>query len=116
MGSVTVKEQVEVANRKTSGFKKVQDAIDTHRAQLTWRSRLAFKKRAEENVELRPAEKTGAEWDGFHVEDVDLKSWQDTRTPCERAFEDFDLDKNGIITINEVIDYLLTLKPEERPK
>jgi hypothetical protein len=116
MGSVTVKEQVEVANRKTSGFKKVQDAIDTHRAQLTWRSRLAFKKRAEENVELRPAEATGAEWDGFHVEDVDLKSWADNRTPCEKAFDNFDINKDGVITIQEVIDYLLTVKPEERPK
>merc|ERR1712072_232779 len=115
-GSVTVTQQVDNLKRASNGFAKVQEAMDKHRAQLTFRSRLAFKKRAEENVELRPAEKTGAEWDGFHVEDVDLKSWQDTRTPCERAFEDFDLDKNGIITINEVIDYLLTLKLEERPK
>lgn len=115
-GSVTVTQQVDTLNRASAGFAKVQEAMDKHRAQLTFRSRLAFKKRAEENVDLRPAEKTGAEWDGFHVEDVDLKSWQDTRTPCERAFEDFDLDKNGIITITEVIDYLLTLKPEERPK
>jgi hypothetical protein len=114
--TVTVKQQVEVANRKTKGFEKIQEAMDTHRAQLTWRSRNAFKKRAEENVDLRPAEKTGAEWDGFHVEDVDLKSWEDTRTPCEKAFDNFDINKDGVITIQEVIDYLLTVKPEERPK
>jgi uncharacterized protein YccT (UPF0319 family) len=115
-GSVTVKNQVEAQTRATNGRAKVKDEMDSHRKRLTFRSRLAFKKRAEENIELRQAEKTGAEWDGFAVEDVSLKSYTDTRTPCEKAFDDFDRNKDSIVTINEVIEYLLAIPFEERPE
>merc|ERR1712072_755567 len=115
-GSITVKNQVEAQTRATNGCLKVKDEMDSHRRRLTFRSRLAFKKRAEENIELRQAEKTGAEWDGFHVEDVALNSYVDNRTPCEKAFDDFDKNKDSIVTINEVIEYLLAITPDERPE
>merc|ERR1712093_673700 len=89
-GASTVRDQVGAQTRATNGRTKVKDEMDAHRRRLTYRSRLAFKKRAEENIELRQAEKTGAEWDGFNVEDVSLNKWVDNRTPCQKAFDDFD--------------------------
>lgn len=66
---------------------------------------------------MRHAEKTGAEWDGFRVEDVALVSaTADNRSPVQQAFDSFDINKDGTITIEEVIEYLLTLKPAQRPK
>jgi hypothetical protein len=116
-GSVTVKDQVGAQTRATNGRNKVKEEMDSHRKRLTFRSRLAFKKRAEENIELRAAEKTGAEWDGFNVEDVSLKSaTADNRTPCQKAFDEFDKNKDSIVTINEVIEYLLAITPDERPE
>jgi hypothetical protein len=114
-GSITVKDQVGAQTRATNGRQKVKDEMDSHRRRLTFRSRLAFKKRAEEAIELRQAEKTGAEWDGFNVEDVSLNKWVDNRTPCQKAFDDFDKNKDSIVTINEVIEYLLAIQPDERP-
>merc|ERR1711907_507981 len=116
-GSVTVKDQVGAQTRATNGRNKVKEEMDSHRKRLTYRSRLAFKKRAEEPIELRAAEKTGAEWDGFNVEDVTLKkAAADNRSPCEKAFDAFDIDSDGIITIEEVIDFLLSVPPDERPE
>merc|ERR1712023_390110 len=67
-------------------------------------------------VELRHAEKTGAEWDGFRVESVDLHKVTDTRSECEKAFDAFDLDHDNVIRIEEVIEYLLSVKQHQRPK
>jgi len=115
--SANAKQAVEAMSAAKSGAKKVLELRDSHRRRLAYRNRNTVKKRAEEKIELRKAEKTGAEWDGFSVEDVTLKSGkQENLTPCEKAFRSFDMDNDSVITIDEVINYLLSVKPEERPR
>merc|ERR1711977_93383 len=106
-GSVTVKDQIGAQLKATEGQKKVQEVQNAHRRRLAYRSRNLAKKRAEEKIELRKAEATGAEWDGFQVEDVQLKKRVEVELdPCEKAFKSFDLDGDDIISIN----------PDERPE
>merc|ERR1711988_1255669 len=92
-GSVLVKEQTNAQMKAKEGQKKVKDEMDAHRKRLTYRSRMAVQRRAKEPIELREAEKTGAEWEGFKVEKCSLHSAaEDTRSPCQRAFDVFDMD------------------------
>jgi hypothetical protein len=113
----TVKTQVAGQLKATEGGKKVAEVRASHRRRLAYRARLAVKKRATEVIELRAAEKTGAEWDGFQVEAVGLKAAAvENLSPVEKAFRSFDRDGDGDITIDEVIEYLLSVGPEERPE
>jgi hypothetical protein len=115
-GSLTVKEQTSAQMAAKAGQAKVKEEMDSHRKRLTYRTRMAVTRKADEMIDLRKAEKTGAEWDGFQVENVALKhAAEDNRSPCERAFDLFDIDEDGIITIDEVINYLLSVPPDERP-
>merc|ERR1711924_380000 len=78
---------------------------------------MQVKKDASEVIELRKAEKTGAEWDGFRVEDVKLRSAKkEIKSAAREAFDSFDLDGDKTITIEEVIQYLLSVSPEQRPE
>merc|ERR1711988_693813 len=98
------------------GKKKVKEAMEAHRKRLAYRQRMLVKKDANEKIELRKAELTGAEWDGFRVEDVQLKARvEEELSPCEKAFKAFDIDGDSVITIDEVIDYLLSVPPDDRP-
>merc|ERR1712216_626723 len=85
-GSVTVKDQIGAQLKATEGQKKVQEVQN-------------------------------AEWDGFQVEDVQLKKRVEVELdPCEKAFKSFDLDGDDIISIKEVMKYLLSITPDERPE
>merc|ERR1712178_78714 len=89
--------------------------MEAHRKRLAYRQRMLVKKDAQ-TIELREAEKTGAEWDGFRVEDVQLTTRVEAElSPCEKAFKAFDIDGDSVITIDEVIEYLLSVKPDDRP-
>lgn len=37
------------------------------------------------------------------------------KTPVQAAFDAFDIDNDGTITIDEVIQFLLSVPPEQRP-
>jgi hypothetical protein len=115
-GSVSVKDQVAAQMQAQKGSEDVSNAMDSHRRRLAYRNRMQFTKKADEVVELRHAELCGAEWDGFRVDHVDLHSAVDTRTPVQKAYEAFDMNHDDMITIDEVIDYLLSVKPHQRPK
>jgi len=98
------------------GKRKVKEHMEAHRKRLAYRQRMLVKKDATENIELRKAELTGAEWDGFRVEDVQLKTKvEENLSPCRQAFKAFDIDGDSVITIDEVIEYLLSVKPDARP-
>merc|ERR1712185_316128 len=113
----TVKTQVAGQLNATKGGEKVAEVRASHRRRLAYRARLSVKKRATEVIELAKAEKTGAEWDGFQVEAVGLKKAEtENLSPVEKAFRSFDRDGDGDITIDEVIEYLLSVGPEERPE
>merc|ERR1719453_2320616 len=115
--AVTVNSQVASQLSATKGGERVAEVRAAHRGRLAYRARLSVKKRATETIELAKAEKCGAEWDGFQVEAVGLKAAvvEDLK-PAEKAFRMFDIDGDGEITIDEVIEYLLSVRPDQRPE
>merc|ERR1711865_369993 len=113
---ITVEKQVSAQMNAKKGQAKVKEAMDAHRRRLAYRQRMQAKKDSNEVIDLRAAEKTGAEWDGFRVEDVQLKTAQtEVKSACRQAFDTFDIDGDKTITIEEVMQYLLSVSPEERP-
>jgi len=116
-GAQTAKDHVASRLKATNGQKEVKEAMDAHRRRLAYRQRNTVKANSDEVIELRAAEKTGAEWDGFQVEKVELKAKaQVQKSPVEAAFDAFDIDGDSTITIDEVIQYLLSVPPDVRPK
>jgi len=112
----TVQSLVTDRQAAQKGSKEAKEAMDEHRRRLAYRQRMQVKKDADEVIELRKAEKCGAEWDGFHVEDVVLKKRvEKQKSPIEEAFSLFDIDQNGTITIGECIQFLLSVSPDQRP-
>jgi len=113
----TVKEVTASAQNIKGSRTKVVEEMGKHRRRLAYRQRMQVKKDANEVIELRAAQKTGAEWDGFRVENVNLKKVEkETKTKLQQAFEAFDIDKSGSITIDEGMEFLKSCPPAERPK
>jgi hypothetical protein len=96
---------------------KVQEEMDDHRRRLAYRNRMQVSKKSAEKIDLRRAEAGGAFWEGFQMENYDpLKHVQDNRSEMEKAFDCFDIDKDGEITLEEVMQYLLSVPAGKRPK
>merc|ERR1712216_787655 len=118
MGAVLVAQQVDSQQKATAGRKQVGEALGTHRKRLAYRQRNAVKAKAPEVIELREAEKCGAEWDRAKLSkgQSDLIAREVVeKTPVQAAFDAFDIDNDGTITIDEVIQFLLSVPPEQRP-
>jgi len=117
MSVITVEKQINAQMNAKKGQAKVKEAMDAHRRRLAYRQRMQVKKDSNEVIELRVAEKTGAEWDGFRVENVALKTVKkEVKSACREAFDSFDLDGDKTITIEEIIQFLLSVSPEQRPQ
>jgi hypothetical protein len=113
----SIAESTQKLKRKQAISQKIAKKANDHRRRIGYRSRMMAAKAADEPIQLREAEPTGAEWDGFRVEDVILSSAVDDEVDaCQKAFDSFDINNDKFITINEVCDFLLTVPPEERPK
>jgi len=111
------KDNVVVLLDAKTEVKKVQDEMDDHRRRLAYRNRMQVSKKSEEKIDLRKAEAGGAFWEGFQMENYDpLKHVEDTRTEMQKAFDCFDIDKDGEITLEEVMQYLLSVPANKRPK
>jgi hypothetical protein len=95
---------------------EVQNEMDDHRNRLAYRNRMQFKKKSAVKIDLREAEAGGAQWEGFRLEDHDaLVHYEDSRSEVEKSFDAFDINKDGEITIAEVIEYLLSVPQDKRP-
>jgi hypothetical protein len=106
------------------GAAKVKKAVGSHRDRLAYRQRMALQESIgiDKLVLLKAETHCGAEWAGFYVEGVKLKhvaylrtSQIDERSECQKAYDAFDMDQDKVITIDEIIKYLLSVKPDERP-
>jgi len=98
---------------------RLKEAENNHRRRLGYRSRVMFMSHCDAPVQLRKVDhsNTGAEWEGFKVEEVKLQPIADDgRSACRKAFDSFDIDCDGKITIEEVVTFLLSVPPEERPR
>lgn len=96
---------------------KVQEEMDDHRRRLAYRNRMQVSKKSTECIDLRRAEAGGAFWEGFQMENYDpLKHVTDNRSEMEKAFDCFDIDRDGEITLEEVMQYLLSVPANKRPK
>lgn len=122
-GSVTTQEVVTSTTNTKHGVAKIKMAVGGHRDRLAYRQRMALQESIGiDKLVLRKAEtRCGAEWAGFYVEGVKLKHVDylgedvDNRSACQKAYDAFDMDSDGMITIDEIIKYLLSVQTDQRP-
>jgi len=121
--SVTTQQVVTATTNTKHGVAKIKMMVGSHRDRLAYRQRMALQESiGTDKLVLRKAEHhTGAEWAGFYVEGVKLKHVDylqeevDNRSPCQKAYDAFDMDSDGMITIDEIIKYLLSVQTDQRP-
>jgi hypothetical protein len=115
----STKDMVTAQSRCQDGHNSVLDAVNDHRKRLAYRQRRQVAKESfPYKIQLRAIhERTGAEWSRAKLTKVDLKHRDLVeKSQSLQAFESFDIDKNGTITIDEIITYLLSVPKEKRPK
>merc|ERR1711981_1517192 len=115
-GAFKVKDIVKTSLAAEKGVGKVKENMDAHRRRLAYRNRAQVKVKSKECIELRRMEPVPGVHDEIVREQVDLTHWEDTRSPVEKMFEAMDLNRDGRVGFEEVIQWLTSLKMEDRPK
>lgn len=112
--SKTAEDHIKNATKAKSATNNVNEEMDAHRNRLAYRNRLAVQNQSKEEVNLRKAEKTGAEWEFASLEDVTLKkAHQDD--PVELMYHTFDLDHDKDVTVAEIVKYIPKVEKKKLP-